>query len=87
MTSEEWGNCYGYKEWVHSIVYDEDGHYHNIPHRLDGPAKEWPDGRKEYIINGHFFKKEAIDWCIDHNIKDWPIKDEELNTEFKLRFL
>lgn len=50
---------YAYKKVFTNRVeyYNSEGHLH----RTDGPAREYFNGMKVYIINGHKFSKEEFD--------------------------
>jgi hypothetical protein len=67
----------GTKRWL-----DEAGHHH---HRLDGPAIEYSDGSKAWLINGRFHRIDgpAIDqsdgtkeWYYDGNKIDCSSQEE-----------
>jgi hypothetical protein len=55
----------GTKYWL------ENGEYH----RVDGPAREWPDGRKDWYINGKRHREDgpAVEW--PNGGKSWYLND------------
>jgi hypothetical protein len=57
-----------------------------ILHREDGPAVEWCDGTKFWIINGLFHREDgpAIDEWVD-GYKAWYLNDERLTEQEFLR--
>jgi hypothetical protein len=49
---------------------------HGLPHREDGPAREFKDGSKEWFINGQRHREDgpAIEW--NNGRKFWYLNDK-----------
>jgi len=54
------------------------------PHRLDGPAVEYTDGRKQWWIDGNWLVFEKVETWIKENNVD--LKEPEGQMAFKLRW-
>jgi len=60
---------------VYGTFYYKDKSF-TIPHRVDGPAMVWDDGRKRWFQNGKIHRMDgpAIEWKNKHN--EWWIDGE-----------
>jgi hypothetical protein len=76
---------------MNEIIEDQfvKSYYKNkLPHREDGPAKEYKNGDKEYYVNGYLHRDDgpAIDY-VSRNYKAWYVHGkyvrEENNTKDK----
>ena len=55
------------------------------PHRVDGPAIEWPDGYKAWYINGELHRTDGP--AIEHinGNKEWWVNGQKLNLKTYIR--
>ena len=68
--------------WDEYLMYKVAGNYDYIEfrmgdkfHRLDGPAREWHNGNKEWWVNGklHRLDGPAIEWA--SGFRKWCVND------------
>ena len=50
-------------------------------HRVDGPAREWADGRKQWFLNGKLHREDGPAWEGADGAKEWWLNGKEFTQE------
>ena len=67
------------------LIINENGtkryYLNDLPHRVDGPAIEWPNGNKFWYLNGDLHRVDGPAMEFTNGNKSWYLNGVEMTEE------